>query len=70
MHKKLFIEFLEDSSTFWTKIPKQDYKLKNKLIIILFVIKRVNELLVLFNNTFRKTLIKNHKKRPHICGAG
>jgi len=31
--------------------------------------KGVNELLVLFNNYFRP-YFTNHKKRPHICGAG
>jgi len=58
---------LEDSSTFWEKILKQDYKLKINYLLSLFVIKGVNELLVLFNNTFR-IYLKTKKKASHMWG--
>ena len=51
------------------KILKQDYKLKNKLLIIFIHYKCVNELLVLLNNTFRPYL-KTIKKGLTYVGPG
>ena len=51
------------------KILKQDYKLKNKLLIIFIHYKCVNELLVLLNNTFRPYL-KTIKKGLTFVGPG
>ena len=45
------------------KILKQDFNLKNKLLIIFIRYKSVNELFVFLNNTFRpylKTIKKGH----------
>jgi len=54
------------------KNQKQDNKLKNKLkinyLLSLFVIKGVNELVVLFNNTFRLYFKKHKKKASHTWG--
>ena len=47
----------------------QDYKLKINYLLSLFVIKVVNELLVLFNNTF-KLYLKTIKKGLTYVGPG
>jgi len=51
------------------KILKQDFNLKNKLLIIFIRYKSVNELFVFLNNTFRPYL-KTIKKGLTYVGPG